>query len=61
MQGLNTEDVANLAIFKNAIKESNNYRTLDTKKKMMQLKLSPIYNMNPKKEGEELFGMEIKE
>lgn len=50
IQGLNSEDVANLAIFKNAIKESNNMRTLEIKKKMMQLKLSPIYKMNAKEE-----------
>ena len=38
-----SQDVANLTIFKNAIKQSNQLRNLDIKKKMMTLKQSPIY------------------
>lgn len=42
---MSTEDVANLAIFKNSIKESNQLRTYDVKKKLMVLKQSPIYTL----------------
>ena len=50
-QALSSEDVANLAIFKNAIKESNTLRTLDMKKKVMQMKQSPIFNLKVKKDS----------
>lgn len=43
---MSSEDVASLTIFKNAVKESNQLRVFDLKKKMMQLKQSPIYTIN---------------
>lgn len=46
---LSSEDVANLTIFKNSIKESNQLRTFDLKKKMMSLKQSPIFALNQNK------------
>ena len=49
-QALSSEDVANLAIFKNAIKESNTLRTLDMKKKIIQMKQSSIFNLKEKKD-----------
>ena len=46
---LSSEDVANLTIFKNAVKESNQLRVFDLKKKMMELKQSSIFTLNQKK------------
>jgi hypothetical protein len=45
---LSVEDVTNLTIFKNAIKEISLLRTYDLKKKMMSLKQSPIFTLNNK-------------
>lgn len=43
---LSSDDVANLSIFKNAIKQNNQLRTFDLHKKMIQLKQSPIFMLS---------------
>lgn len=50
---MSTEDVASLTIFKNVIKESNQLRAVDMKKKMMHLKQSPIFNLRQSKKIED--------
>ena len=43
---ISSEDVANLTIFKNALKEANTFRNIEVKKKLMQLKQSPIFSLS---------------
>lgn len=42
-QSISSEDVANLTIFKNAIKESNTLRNIEMKKKIISLKQSTLF------------------
>lgn len=45
-QSISSEDVANLTIFKNALKEANTFRNISIKKRLMQLKQSPIFSLS---------------
>ena len=54
INSISSEDVANLTIFKNAIKESNMFRNIEIKKKLIQLKQSPLFTPEDNQVNEDI-------